>query len=208
MPSQSEVWRLFIAIELPDEVRLALRRMQTRLKQADREAIIRWTNADGIHLTLKFLGETPATQEAAIRRALYEAAQGHASFALELASMGCFPNTRRPRVVWAGVNGALDALSALRDAVERTVAPLGFPTGTRPFSPHLTLGRVRQGASPTALAALGTRIDQAGECEPVGWQVTGLSLMRSDLRPTGAVYSQVAHIPLAHEGGIKSRPAE
>lgn len=208
MPSQTEVHRLFIAIELPDAVRLALRRMQTRLEQADREAIIRWTNADGIHLTLKFLGETPAGQEAAIRRALHEAAQGHASFALELAGMGCFPNTRRPRVVWAGVSGALDALSALHDAVERTVAPLGYPTDIRPFSPHLTLGRVRQGASPTGLAALGSSIDRVGEYEPVGWQVTGLSLMRSDLRPSGAVYRQVAHIPLAHEGGIKSRPAE
>jgi 2'-5' RNA ligase len=208
MPSQIEVQRLFIAIELPDQVRLALWRIQARLKQADRETIIRWTNPDGVHLTLKFLGETPATQEAAICRALHEAAQGHASFALELAGPGCFPNTRRPRVVWAGVSGALDALNALRDAVERTVAPLGFPTDTRPFSPHLTLGRARQGASSAALAALGAHIDRGGTFEPVGWQVTGLSLMRSDLRPTGAVYRQVAHIPLAHEGGIKSRPAE
>ena len=194
MPPES--LRLFIAIELPADVYDALSTLQKQLQAADRARAIRWSAIGGIHLTLKFLGDVPADRVPAIETALHEAAAGHAPFDLNVGGAGCFPHTRKPRVVWAGADGNLDALHALRDAVERTVSPLGYPTEARPFSPHLTLGRARQEASRDALAAIGKRVDEVKQGELARWHVAEISLMRSDLKPSGAVYTQVARVVL------------
>lgn len=196
MPTGSDALRLFIAIELPEDVRAALAELQKRLQTLDRDRAMRWSGIDGVHLTLKFIGETPAAQQGPITEALIRAAQGKAPFALAVEGAGCFPNTRKPRVVWAGLAGDLQKLHALRDAVEAQVAPLGYPTEARDFSPHLTLGRARQEASGGALAALGAQIAALRVETLAAWSATGVSLMRSELKPGGAVYTQLAHIEL------------
>ncbi len=188
--------RLFIAIELPTEVCDALAALQKQLQAADRVRAIRWGAISGIHLTLKFLGDTPSDRVPAIESAMREAAPGQKPFDLNVDGAGCFPDTRRPRVVWAGVGGDLSELNVLRDAVERTVSPLGYPTETRPFSPHLTLGRARQEASRDALAAIGKQVETVKQSSLASWHVEGISLMCSDLKPSGAVYTQVAHAAL------------
>lgn len=194
MPTSSESLRLFIAVELDlDEV---LGNLQKQMQAFDRDRAIRWTAIDSIHLTLKFLGETYADRQAGITAAMAEAAQGHKPFGLALEGAGCFPNTRKPRIVWAGLGGEVKALHALRDAVERTVSPLGYPTEARPFSPHLTLGRARQEASAAALAALGAQIEKLDVGKLAAWQVEGISLMRSELKSSGAVYTQLAYAAL------------
>jgi len=185
--------RLFIAVELPAEpVLAALSRLQERLRGLESANAIRWTASSGIHLTLKFLGETPADRVDRIAQAMHEAAQAHHAFDLSIRGVGGFPDLRRPRVVWAGLHGDLESLHALRDSVERTVSPLGYPTESRPFSPHLTLGRARQDASTSALGKIGGALAKLDVGEIGAWRVTGVSLMESDLRPSGAVYTQRA----------------
>jgi RNA 2',3'-cyclic 3'-phosphodiesterase len=188
--------RLFVAIELPPAVCDALSSVQNRLRAFDRDCAVRWMSIASIHLTLKFLGETPANRQSEIEAALHEAVVGRGPFDLAVEGAGCFPDLRKPRVIWAGAGGDLQSLHALRDAVERTISPLGFPTEERPFSPHFTLGRARQDASRTALSSLGEKIGKTEVGTLATWRVEGVSLMRSDLRPSGAVYTQVAYAPL------------
>jgi 2'-5' RNA ligase len=192
----SEPVRLFIAIELPAAARDALAALQKRLQSADTSRAIRWSSIDGIHLTLKFLGNVASDKIPSITAGLTAATAGRVPFDLAVAGAGCFPNMGKPRVLWAGSGGNSPALNALRDAVEQHVAPLGYPTDERPFSPHFTLGRARQEASASALAALGTHIAKLDVGTLYSWRVDSLSLMRSDLKPSGAVYTQIAHFGL------------
>jgi 2'-5' RNA ligase len=190
------MWRLFIAIELPQSVITRLSELQADLKRETPPDTVRWVNPTGIHLTLKFLGDTPVTQRAVIEAALAQAASGHAPFMLAAGGLGCFPNCRRPRVVWAGIRESLDALAALQWAVEQFVAPLGYPTEDRPFSPHLTLGRIQRDARPGDVQKLGERVVGTPSTEPERWQVERITLIRSELKPAGAVYTPLFHAAL------------
>jgi RNA 2',3'-cyclic 3'-phosphodiesterase len=190
--------RLFIAILLPQAVENAVESAQEHIRALDTARSVRWTEAQNIHLTLKFLGDTDPRQVDIVSAAMGEAAQGFKPFSLSIAGLGGFPNLKKPRIVWAGVHGELDTLHGLRDAVERTVSPLGYPTEDRPFSPHLTLGRSRREAGFAALNALGTAIAALDVGEIATWRVSKLSLMRSDLRPEGAIYKEIAKVTLGN----------
>lgn len=192
-----DTWRLFIAIELPPEVREGLISIQTSLKKEAPPQTVRWVNPDGIHLTLKFLGDTPLAQLEVLKEKLDAVVQGSPPFMLATSGVGCFPNVRRPRVVWAGIHQAADRVAALRDAVEAHIAPLGFPTENRAFSPHLTLGRVRQEARRADVERLGEMINRATFKEVYEWQVHSVALIRSELKPTGAVYTTLYQAALA-----------
>lgn len=191
-----EMWRLFIAIPLPDVVVSYLRAIQENLRQQAPARTVRWVAPEGIHLTLKFLGDVPLTHAGDIEGALVEAARAHDGFALSIGGLGCFPNPNRPRVLWAGIEGERHALAALRDDVERQVAPLGYPTEDRPFSPHLTLGRIRPEASRTDAATVGSLLGHVTVGTAHTWRVGHVSLMRSELSPRGAIYSELARAPL------------
>ncbi|RPI95073.1 MAG: RNA 2',3'-cyclic phosphodiesterase, partial [Chloroflexi bacterium] len=136
------------------------------------------------------------TQRTAIEAALARAASGHAPLTLAAGGVGCFPNCRRPRVIWAGIHEHAEQLSALQQAVEQFVAPLGYPTEDRPFSPHLTLGRIQREASPGDVQRLGERVANTPPMEPERWQVDRISLIRSELKPSGAVYTPLFHAAL------------
>lgn len=196
----SDELRLFVAIELPAPILEALQTLQNRLKAADTGHTVRWVQPTGIHLTLKFLGEVPAGRRMDITRAMEAAVDGHAPLTLSAAGLGCFPNTRRPRVVWAGLAGDLAPLADLQRSVERALVPLGFPPEDRAFSPHLTLGRVRREASAGQAQALGDLIArQAAEMGAVplaSWSAGVVSLMRSELDRGGARYTCLAEAPL------------
>lgn len=189
--------RTFVAIELPADVLAELERAQRALQlKCATEGMVKWVQPAGIHLTLKFLGDTPIDRIEAIQGALAQAAASVAPFSLALAHAGCFPNSRQPRVVWIGISGAVDTLNRLQAAVEQTVSPLGFPSEQRRFSPHLTLGRVRDDTDPAKRRPLGDAISTL-RTEAVSFAVSSVSLMRSDLRPDGAVYTQLASLALA-----------
>jgi 2'-5' RNA ligase len=190
--------RLFIALTLPAEVLKALAEVQRHFAAADQGRAIRWTPIDHTHLTLKFLGEASAAQvdeiAAALRAATADSQVG--PFTLRMAGVGAFPDTRRPRVIWAGLEGDTTALHALQEAVERTISPLGFPTEPRPFSPHLTIGRARREADASALLAIGAKVAAYKGGSGATWAVKTCALMRSDLRPSGVVYSMVMQAAL------------
>ncbi len=189
--------RAFIAIELDEPVKTALADVQRRLREAMPRDSVRWVRPGGVHLTLKFLGNVPAGQVADITRAIEAAAgQGIAPFSLTIGQLGCFPNLRRPRVVWVGVQEPTGALARLQGAVEKHIAPLGYPTEKRPFSPHLTLGRTQRRASPADVRRIGEVVGAAGVGQLAAMEVRAVGLIRSDLKPTGAVYTRLAEVLL------------
>lgn len=193
---RGEMFRAFIAIELDHAVLKALDRAQSELKREVPPGVVRWVKGSGIHLTLKFLGDVPAGQIQDLDAALRRACGSCGPFTLSIVGLGCFPNPGRPRVVWVGVEEPGGVLGKLQQAVEREIAPLGYPTESRAFSPHLTLGRAQRSASKSELRALGDvvvlrRVGQLAQME-----VSAVSLIRSDLRPTGAVYTPLAQVPL------------
>src|SRR4030042_3222088 len=149
--------RAFVAIELPEQVKAVLTQLQHDLKRS-KIASVKWAGPEGIHLTLKFLGNVDASEMPNLKEALSGAVSGVAPFSLELGNPGAFPNTQAPRVVWVGVGGEMETLQTLHNNVGRELAPLGFSPEGRSFSPHLTLGRVREGSTADDRRRLGETV--------------------------------------------------
>ncbi len=188
--------RTFIAIELDEELRENLGRLQKQLREQLPPRSVRWVRPEGIHLTLKFLGDTPEEQVEDVKEAVARAAAEVGPFTFTVAGLGCFPNTRRPRVIWVGLQEVTGALRRLRDAVEAQMAPLGFPTERRRFHPHLTLGRVHRRASKSEVREIGELVATSALGAIDEMDVTGLAYIKSDLRPSGAVYTTLAEARL------------
>ncbi len=188
--------RTFIAIELDQELRQKLADVQSRLRREVPPQAVRWVRPEAIHLTLKFLGDTSQDQVEQVKEALDRAAREVSPFEFTVGGVGCFPNTRRPRVVWIGLHEPTGALRRLRDAVEAQVAPLGFPSEKRPFGPHLTLGRVHRRASSSDVRALGEIIAASTVGDIDEMRVGEVCYIKSDLRPGGAVYTALSRASL------------
>ncbi len=184
--------RTFVAIELDAEVHTALREVQGRLRRAPLARLGRWVESDGIHLTLRFLGDVPAARVPELRRALECACQGIMPFEIAVAGLGFFPNGQRLRVIWAGVEEPSGALQRLQLAVERQLEQIGFRPEGRGFSPHLTLARVRDQACDRERAELGAWIKQQAVGRLATMRVRQVSLMQSTLRREGAIYTCLA----------------
>ena len=191
--------RSFIAVELPSAARDAVERVMRDLRATAGDGV-RWVRPEGIHLTLKFLGDIDVDSVPAISTALDSCAASAGPFDLFLEGVGVFPNARRPRVVWVGLGGALEPLRGLQQSVERELEALGFARERRAVTPHLTLGRVRDGASAQQGRALSEAIAGASVQPGVELPVQELALMKSDLRPTGAVYTWLHAAQLGHGG--------
>lgn len=190
--------RLFVAIELPGEVLAAMHKVQHSLQRDPALARLRWVRPEGIHLTLKFLGETDDAKRTAIEAALSRSTAGIAPFELHLGKLGRFGSRSQPRVLWVDVGGDTAALSRLQTQVEREIAPLGFQGEARPYSAHLTLARVPPERAREVASALDEAI--AGAPPPTGTiHVREVALMKSDLRREGAVYAQLFAAPLRGE---------
>ncbi|HUV53432.1 MAG TPA: RNA 2',3'-cyclic phosphodiesterase [Dehalococcoidia bacterium] len=190
--------RAFIAIELPRPVRAALARLQDGLR-ASRTTSVKWVDPAGIHLTIKFLGNIDAGEIPELSKVLRDAVKGTAPFHLKLENTGAFPNIRAPRVVWVGVGGETEQLLTLHKKVEQALIPRGFAPENRAFSPHLTLGRVREGAQPGELRRLGDGIAALNTEEELVFSVDSLNLMRSQLTREGAIYSCLASFKLTKD---------
>lgn len=188
--------RTFIAIELNESIKDGLTEVQEQLKGEAPQGSVRWVKPEGIHLTLKFLGDVPADQIGEITGALQKSCQRFAPFSVSCSGLGCFPDLRHPRVVWVGIQEETGTLAQLQKAIEENVAPLGYPTEKRKFSPHLTIGRVQRRVSSGELRRLGELVG-ASEIGILGqMEVRSVNLMRSDLRPSGAVYTRLAEVKL------------
>lgn len=192
-----ESLRTFVAIELEEELHRELAKVQSSLKDKIPQNRVRWIDPEGIHLTLKFLGQVPKDQVPDIVAALERARQGVSSFHLTIRGLGCFPSLTNPRVIWVGVQAADESLTRLHSQLEKEMASLGYPPEGRPFNAHLTLGRVRENAQGGARRALGEVISATAVGELGRIQVRSISLMQSILHPTGAKYIRLASIPLS-----------
>jgi len=197
----AEILRTFIAIELEESLRSAISRVQGKFKRLAPPGSVKWVAPEGIHLTLKFLGDTPADRLGEVEAALRAACAGFAPFEFRVEGRGCFPNFRRPRVVWVAVRDQGQTLARLQGAVEKHLAPLGWPTEERGFSPHLTLGRVARDATGAEESAIGQMVEKS-VVEQIGTQrVSTVKLIQSELRPGGAVYTTLASVPLVAPAG-------
>ncbi|MCJ7511948.1 MAG: RNA 2',3'-cyclic phosphodiesterase [Anaerolineales bacterium] len=197
--------RLFVALELEPPVRQRLWRTQADLQHGTEPEWVRWVQPDGIHLTLKFLGDVEAVKAEAISTALNEATARHPRCAFTVSGLGAFPNPDRARVIWVGLEDPDGTVAALQAGVESALGKLGFEPETKPFRPHLTLGRVRDGIGREPAATLAHLLKTAPALDPLPTTSDKVALIQSQLRPTGAVYRVVSRHVL---GGPAERLAE
>ncbi len=186
--------RAFISIELPDNVRSDLQKLQEDFKRSFPR--FRWVSVNSVHLTLKFLGNVAPDQIEPIKKDLGKIAEEHPAFRLSLKDTGLFPNMRRPRVVWVGLGENIDALSQVQKHIDSALTPLGFPPEKRDFTPHLTLARVPEGMRPDELEEFGKQWTAVKFAGGRYFEAKGINLMKSTLKPTGAVYDVLASFPL------------
>ena len=186
-----ETIRTFIAVELPREIQERLRQLQDDFGASLPD--VRWTRFGNIHLTLKFLGDVEVSRVDKIRDSLIDVARQFSSFKMSLAGMGAFPNSRKPRIVWVGVEEGADRLVEIARSIESSMKNLGFQREKRPFRPHLTVGRIRRLENPQLMTRTldESRVGDLGE-----FAVEKISLIRSQLDPAGSIYTTIAEAPL------------
>jgi 2'-5' RNA ligase len=186
--------RLFVACEVPDEVKDGITNVIEQLKN---ESVndVRFIRPDGVHITLKFLGEVQVKKLPAVKLAIQEAVVGHQPFELELSTIGTFGGREGLRIMWVGVAGDVLRLEALVRSVNAALAVVGFEPERRPFRPHLTLGRVRDDVGTRRRAEIEVAVGKT-EVPPISWRTNQVSLMRSRLTPHGVFYDLLATFPL------------
>jgi 2'-5' RNA ligase len=189
-----EMVRAFIAIELPEQLVLALGEVQKRLQTAIPPATVRWVPPDQMHLTLKFLGNIASARLEELEAALRKACVETSPLTLRAEGLGCFPGPSHPRVIWVGVEGDLEALKALQARIDPITEEWCDRDEKRSFRPHLTIGRLKE-ISPRAARKIGTEI-KSTELRTLGiWKVEQVKLMRSKLSPKGAEHTVLASFP-------------
>lgn len=192
------MYRLFISVNLPPDLLAALDDLQRDLKRQLGDGLLRWTRPEGIHLTLKFLGDTEPGRIAEITDALRLGIGAHPAFSVQVGGLGCFPNLRKPNVLWVDVADPDRKLQRLAAQVDRTTVGLGWPPEQRPFAGHLTLARVQKYARNEERQSLGERIAGLKICQDLGaLPVAHIHLMRSQLDPKGSIYASLAEVELA-----------
>lgn len=184
-------WRAFIAVDLTPEMRTQLDSLTGRMRRLTGQQTLRFAAASGIHLTLKFLGEISTDLAGGLHAVLDEAASRVRPFPVRVRGVGCFPSSRQPRVLWVGLEDHGGDLRTLQQAVETGSARLGLPKEDRPFSPHLTLARVRRDAGPEAAACVRFVLESEAGLDLGEMPIEAIHLFRSELRPSGAVYSRL-----------------
>ncbi|MDY6833474.1 MAG: RNA 2',3'-cyclic phosphodiesterase [Chloroflexota bacterium] len=182
--------RCFIAIELPDEVKLRIEMCQDHLKKG-RHEFVKWVNPQGIHLTLAFLGDIQTDLLPRVEEAMDRAVADSTSIDLAVDELGVFPGWKQPRVVWLGIKGDIHKLELMHDSLSRELISLGYMPESRGFKPHLTLGRIRDGATSVQKREFGEWVSALQFDSRVQFKATNLSLMQSILKPSGAIYNRL-----------------
>lgn len=182
--------RLFIALPLPDSAKSVLGGMINNFRPLSR--LVKWVDADIIHLTIKFLGETKPELVEPIKKALDRVGPNYKSTACAIDRPGAFPNLKRPRVFWAGLSGEREILENLAKHVDLEMHALGFEKESRPFRAHLTLGRVKQEGRMDELS----RAVENFRLTPEPILFAELILFKSTLTPDGPIYESLHRVPL------------
>jgi len=187
--------RAFIALEIPPALQLTIQESTRTLRQSLGNELIRWVPMQNVHLTLKFLGDVSSANLDLIKQMLTVEAEQHPCSEIQVKGIGSFPNSRRPRVIWIGLQ-APPVLESLQRSIESASARLGYGADEKGFSPHLTIGRVKQNLSAPEIQ----RIRNALEQTKIGLlgivQVDAVHLFKSDLQPSGSVYTKLFSAPI------------
>jgi len=184
-------WRSFIAVELSKEIAAGVRKIQGRLR--DRAAGVSWVRPEGIHLTLRFLGDVDPGRVEGIASRAEECVKAIAPFFIGIRGCGGFPNPRNPRVIWIGVEDPAGLLKEIQAKVEQGMEEMGFTREARAYTPHLTIGRLRSGKGKGEVAQA---LEAMKGCDLGTMEVREICLFRSQLKPTGAEYTKLKVIPL------------
>lgn len=177
--------RAFIAVELPKNVCLALYQAGGALSERlTKRSAVRWVPEENLHVTLRFLGDTDPKLLDRVAMSLDDIGQTASRFELQLGKLGCFPRRNNPRVIWVDLSGNLAVLEGLQAEINESLSSLGWPLESRRFHPHITFGRVKDSNQVVrANFPWGLTLD------PLPVPVKHISLISSDLRPSGAVYT-------------------
>lgn len=181
--------RTFIAIDLPREVKAYLSQLTKDLAGQVPYRAVRWAKPERMHLTLRFIGETEKNLLPGLGQVLDVTAARHQRLSLHLNGFGCFPNCKRPRVLWAGVKGDVEAAASLKHDIDQALLPFGWEAENRPFQPHLTVGRVSDSQKVAAQR-------WPEDVQPLAIPVTSIHLIESELTPDGPVYTVRHSSPL------------
>lgn len=182
------VIRAFIAINISPEIGQMLETILRELQQELKGIPVRWVPVKNIHITLKFLGDVSVSNLDVLKKIFSGEAAAHRPFEISAGGLGAFPSIKRPRVIWVDVQAPAE-LTALQRAIDHETARLGYPREDRPFSPHLTIGRVSRNTNADELRRLSAALTNAKTSFVEGAKVEDVFLYRSDLQPSGAVYT-------------------
>lgn len=182
--------RAFLASELPSPLQDAIQKATSGLRRTLGDDLIRWVPANNVHLTLKFLGDVSPANLDLIKHMLVTEAAQFPAFDVSVEGIGSYPTPRQPRVLWIGLKGPAVLLS-LQRAIELAAARLGYPAEERGYSPHLTIGRVRQNMSAADIQRIRTALEEIQVGQLGNAHVDAIHLFKSDLQPTGSVYTKL-----------------
>jgi 2'-5' RNA ligase len=181
--------RCFIAIEIPEAIKKAIVSSTDSLKKSG--ADVKWVSPENIHITLQFLGETEEAQIPLIKEVLGKILLPYSPFYIRIAGIGCFPDIRRPRVIWVGTEESQHVIN-LHGDIAKGLERLGYQEEERNFTPHLTIGRVKSNRN---TKELGRKMDEIKAASFSGFEVQNITLMKSELKPSGPIYYSLAEIP-------------
>jgi len=182
--------RAFIAVEIPPEIHQAIEKETAPMRAALDKSLVRWAPKGNIHLTLKFLGDISPANVDMLSQMLNAEVSQHQSFEIKFGGLGAFPNPKRPRVIWIGIQ-APDGLEALQHGIEAAAATLGYPNEKRTFSPHLTIGRVKRKVGSAGMQKIRAALEEAKIGSLGSARINAVHLFKSELKPTGAVYTRL-----------------
>jgi 2'-5' RNA ligase len=188
--AETTVIRTFIAIEFPPEIQENIDQVSQDLRIELKGMPVRWVAAGNIHLTLKFLGDVSLSQVELIKKLLSNITKGHQAFKINVGGLGIFPKPQRPKVIWVGVDAPSDLID-IQNEIEKAVSQIGFPPETRPFSPHLTLGRITQPVNPILINRISECMESSRGVKLGSFEVKAIQLFRSDLKPGGSIYTRL-----------------
>lgn len=191
--------RSFISIAPDPGVAREVSRLQRRLEEVLPRGAVRWIPAEQLHLTLKFLGNIPGSAVEELSSSLRAIGEPYSPLRLRAEGLGCFPGARNPRVIWIGLQGDLTALEQLQEEIERASSRWAEKEEPRRFSPHLTIGRVRENAWREA-RQIGAVLETAAAPVLGAWSAREVCLMRSQLSPQGVMHTALATLPLGAPG--------
>jgi 2'-5' RNA ligase len=183
--------RSFLAIELPEPILRKIGEVQGDLKSA--HAGVGWTNPEKIHLTLKFFGNIEESRIDFIFKSIEEPIRKTLPFSLKVRGVGAFPHLKNPRVIWIGLVDEREVLTSLQKQIETQLEKVGFQPENRPFHPHLTLGRMKLSRGKEGLVG---RMERHREEDFGDFQVERVVLFKSDLKPSGPIYTPLRELRL------------